>query len=245
MWQPPTVTDLGAALVVLQAARLGMDQLEAKLLGAVQEAGLDWAQIAAVLEPPDAAPAQETVRETAAPGDTPVDQVPPAEGGDAFGSRDAAVGSGSPRAATDPRVPLVFTEAYRHAEPLGAVTSIRQVFDIAGLPPDGPGGAIGDDGGGVRLRRELSPITGCGQMSPVASHQTGGRTSHVSRGRAGGEGRGRAGLCRRVVERDTPRDGRPRPGPVHATGRPGMAADGRPARTASAPALANSTIWTP
>lgn len=39
--EPPTPTDLGAALVVLQAARLDMDRLKADLLAAVHEIGLE------------------------------------------------------------------------------------------------------------------------------------------------------------------------------------------------------------
>ncbi|MFG2085294.1 MULTISPECIES: hypothetical protein [unclassified Spirillospora] len=81
--QPPDPTDLGAALLVLQAARLDMDRLEADLLAAVHEAGLNWAQIAAVLELPDAAAAQERFEKLRPRLDAPVDQVePPKPGAD-------------------------------------------------------------------------------------------------------------------------------------------------------------------
>lgn len=80
--EPPTPTDLGAALVVLQAARLDMDRLEAELLAAVHAAGLDWTQIAAVLDLPDAAAAQERYEKLRPRLDTPVDHVGPPEPGD-------------------------------------------------------------------------------------------------------------------------------------------------------------------
>jgi len=72
---PPDSTDLGAALVVLQAARLDMDRLEVDLLDAVHEAGLEWAQIAAVLELPDAAAAEERYAKLRPRLDAPVDEV--------------------------------------------------------------------------------------------------------------------------------------------------------------------------
>ncbi|TDD33083.1 hypothetical protein E1287_20485 [Actinomadura sp. KC06] len=80
--EPPTATDLGAALVVLQAARLDMDRLEADLLGAVHEVGLDWAQIAAVLDLPDAAAARERFERFRPRLDAPVDEVQPSKPGD-------------------------------------------------------------------------------------------------------------------------------------------------------------------
>ncbi|TDC88177.1 hypothetical protein [Actinomadura sp. 7K507] len=72
---PPGSTDLGAALVVLQAARLDMDRLETELIDAVREAGLDWAAIAAVLELPDAAAAEERHARLRSRLDAPVAQV--------------------------------------------------------------------------------------------------------------------------------------------------------------------------
>lgn len=45
----PEAMEVGAALVVLCAARLTMDQTEARLLNAAQSAGLGWEQIAAIL----------------------------------------------------------------------------------------------------------------------------------------------------------------------------------------------------
>lgn len=86
----PDPTDLGAALVVLQAARLDMDRLEAELIGAVREAGLHWAQIAAVLGLSDAAAAEERYAKMPPRLDAPVDQVEspkPSGAGAAHGQR--------------------------------------------------------------------------------------------------------------------------------------------------------------
>ncbi|CNF13994.1 Uncharacterised protein [Mycobacterium tuberculosis] len=79
--QPPDPTDLGAALLVLQAARLDMDRLEADLLAAVHEAGLNWEQIAAVLELPDAAAARERFEKLRPRLDAPVAPVQPPKPG--------------------------------------------------------------------------------------------------------------------------------------------------------------------
>lgn len=47
---PPPPTDLAAALVVLAAARLDMDQTEARLLNAAHASGMGSEQIAAILD---------------------------------------------------------------------------------------------------------------------------------------------------------------------------------------------------
>ncbi|MFD0851979.1 hypothetical protein ACFQ07_07085, partial [Actinomadura adrarensis] len=47
---PPEPTDVAAALVVLSAIRLNLDQTEARLLDTAQTAGMSVEQIAAVLD---------------------------------------------------------------------------------------------------------------------------------------------------------------------------------------------------
>ena len=54
--------DMGAALVLVQAARLGLDRLEAGLFEAARAIGMSPEAIAAVLELPDAAAAEERQR---------------------------------------------------------------------------------------------------------------------------------------------------------------------------------------
>ncbi|WP_301184330.1 catalase [Nocardiopsis exhalans] len=73
----------------------------------------------------------------------------PAQGGDAFGTRDAKAWNGGADEAVDPRALLMLTEAYRHAKPLGALSTARQVFDTAGIPVDAPGVVVGADAGDV------------------------------------------------------------------------------------------------
>ena len=73
----------------------------------------------------------------------------PAQGKDAFATRDAKAWSGATDTSIDPRALLMITEAYRHAKPLGALTAARQVFDTAGIPADAPGIVIDDDGDAV------------------------------------------------------------------------------------------------
>lgn len=48
--EPPPATDVAAALVTLSAIRLELDQTEARLLTTAQMSGLDFAQIAAILD---------------------------------------------------------------------------------------------------------------------------------------------------------------------------------------------------
>jgi hypothetical protein len=73
---PPEATDLGAALVVLQAARLDVDRLEVELIDAVRGAGLDWTAIAAVLGLADARAAEQRYERLRPRLDAPVDRVP-------------------------------------------------------------------------------------------------------------------------------------------------------------------------
>ena len=54
--------DMGAALVLVQAARLGLDRLEAELFEAARAMGMPPEAIAAVLELPDAAAAEKRQR---------------------------------------------------------------------------------------------------------------------------------------------------------------------------------------
>ena len=54
--------DMGAALVLVQAARLGLDRLEAELFEAARAMGMPLEAIAAVLELPDGAAAEERQR---------------------------------------------------------------------------------------------------------------------------------------------------------------------------------------
>jgi hypothetical protein len=74
---PPEATDLGAALVVLQAARLDVDRLEVQLIDAVRAAGLDWTAIAAVLGLPDARAAEQRYEKLRPRLDAPTDGVQP------------------------------------------------------------------------------------------------------------------------------------------------------------------------
>ena len=67
--------DMGAALVLVQAARLGLDRLEAELFEAARAMSMSPEAIAAVLELPDAATAEKRQRwlegRRALPFDTP------------------------------------------------------------------------------------------------------------------------------------------------------------------------------
>ena len=54
--------DMGAALVLVQAARLGLDRLEAELFEAARAMGMPAEAIAAVLELPDAEAAEKRQR---------------------------------------------------------------------------------------------------------------------------------------------------------------------------------------
>lgn len=76
----PDGMDLGAALVVLRAARLDLDRLEAELIGAVRQIGMDWATIASILELPDARTAERRYEKLRPRLDAPFDQVRPPGG---------------------------------------------------------------------------------------------------------------------------------------------------------------------
>jgi hypothetical protein len=73
---PPDATDLGAALVVLQAARLDADRLEVELIQAVRGAGLDWTAVATVLRLPDADAAERRFERLRPRLDVLTDEVP-------------------------------------------------------------------------------------------------------------------------------------------------------------------------
>ncbi|GAA2587506.1 hypothetical protein GCM10010411_20420 [Actinomadura fulvescens] len=77
--EPEQITsqDLGAALLVLQAARLDLDRLEVELIEAVRDAGLDWAAIAAVLGLPDAGAAEQRYEALRPRTEAPTDHVLP------------------------------------------------------------------------------------------------------------------------------------------------------------------------
>src|ERR1700745_197673 len=64
--------DMGAALVLVQAARLGLDRLEGELFEAAHAMGMSPEAIAAVLELPDAAAAEKRQRWLAQRGRPPV-----------------------------------------------------------------------------------------------------------------------------------------------------------------------------
>ncbi|WP_433333502.1 hypothetical protein [Spirillospora sp. CA-294931] len=66
-----TGPDLAAALVLIQAARLTVDRLEADVMQAAREAGLSWEQVAAVLDLPDSVAAGRRYREMLVRRDQP------------------------------------------------------------------------------------------------------------------------------------------------------------------------------
>ena len=72
---PADTMDLGAALMVMAAARLDLDRLEVELVEAVREAGLEWAAIAAVLGLPNAATAERRYAKLANRREASVDEV--------------------------------------------------------------------------------------------------------------------------------------------------------------------------
>ena len=82
----------------------------------------------------------------------------PDQADDAYANRDAKAWSGGTEASIDPRVLLLLTEAYRHAKPLGSLSSARQAFDVAGIPVDAPGVSVGQDGENVL--REIVDLLG-------------------------------------------------------------------------------------
>ncbi|MFE9776502.1 catalase [Streptomyces sp. NPDC005931] len=77
----------------------------------------------------------------------------PAVGNDAFGARDAkGVPSAAQRPATDPRVTLLLSEAYRHGKAIGAWSGGEAALASAGVPVDAPGVVVADSGAGALER---------------------------------------------------------------------------------------------
>ena len=72
----------------------------------------------------------------------------PGIGRDAYGSRDAKAGAGAtqPDTATDPRILLMVSEAFRHGKAIGGWAGAEAVLEAAGLPRDAPGLVIGSGG---------------------------------------------------------------------------------------------------
>ncbi|MFE2376142.1 catalase [Streptomyces sp. NPDC059398] len=75
----------------------------------------------------------------------------PGTGSDAHGTPDAKAGQGAVQAntATDPRVLLMLTEAFRHGKAIGGWNGAERVLEAAGIPLDAPGLVTGGDGAGT------------------------------------------------------------------------------------------------
>ncbi|NEA49048.1 catalase [Streptomyces sp. SID10815] len=74
----------------------------------------------------------------------------PGIGADAYGARDAKSGLDSvERAAYDPRVALLLSEAFRHGKAIGAWKGAEAALEAAGVPADAPGVIVGDSGTGT------------------------------------------------------------------------------------------------
>lgn len=69
----------------------------------------------------------------------------PAPGDDAYGARDAKAGVGGE--GPDPRVLLLFTEAYRHGKAVGGWNGVPELLEAAGIASDGPGVIVTEDAG--------------------------------------------------------------------------------------------------
>ncbi|RST03705.1 catalase [Streptomyces sp. WAC05950] len=69
----------------------------------------------------------------------------PQAGADAYGARDAKVGTARPPEAADPRVLLLLTEAYRHGKAIGGWNGAGQLLETAGITADDPGIALEGD----------------------------------------------------------------------------------------------------
>ncbi|MFE6778300.1 catalase [Streptomyces sp. NPDC057702] len=82
----------------------------------------------------------------------------PDPGADAYGARDAKAGDGAAHTATDPRVPLLLTEAYRHGKALGGWAGAEAVLTAAGIPTDAPGVVLG--GGGADTLDSVTELLG-------------------------------------------------------------------------------------
>ncbi|MFF8644270.1 catalase [Streptomyces sp. NPDC015345] len=72
----------------------------------------------------------------------------PAPGADAYGARDAKAGepSGPGAAATDPRVVLMVSEAFRHGKAIGGWGGAETALEAAGITDTAPGVALASDG---------------------------------------------------------------------------------------------------
>ncbi|MBV1956900.1 MULTISPECIES: catalase [Streptomyces] len=82
----------------------------------------------------------------------------PARGADALGSRDAKAGDAQSSAATDPRLLLLVSEAYRHGKAIGAWNGGEQVLTAAGCPLTAPGVVTGD--GATQVLDEVTGLLG-------------------------------------------------------------------------------------
>ncbi|ORT57002.1 catalase [Streptomyces sp. CB03238] len=79
----------------------------------------------------------------------------PGHGADAYGARDArAADAEQPTAATDPRVLLMVSEAFRHAKAIGGWAGAESVLEAAGVPAGATGVVTGDSG-----ERVLAQVT--------------------------------------------------------------------------------------
>ncbi|WP_033327354.1 catalase [Streptomyces yerevanensis] len=70
----------------------------------------------------------------------------PGPGSDAYGARDAKAGDAGTEAATDPRVLLMLSEAYRHGKAIGGWAGAETALDAAGVPAGAPGVVTADSG---------------------------------------------------------------------------------------------------
>ncbi|MBT2365634.1 catalase [Streptomyces sp. ISL-10] len=84
----------------------------------------------------------------------------PGPAGDAFGARDAKAGDAVARqnVASDPRVLLMVSEAYRHGKAIGGWAGAGSVLEAAGVPADAPGVVTADSGDGTL--REITRLLG-------------------------------------------------------------------------------------
>ncbi|GAB2963833.1 catalase CatB [Streptomyces pseudoechinosporeus] len=70
----------------------------------------------------------------------------PGPGSDAYGARDAKAGDAGTEAATDPRVLLMLSEAYRHGKAIGGWAGAETALDAAGVPAGAPGVVTANSG---------------------------------------------------------------------------------------------------
>jgi hypothetical protein len=121
--------DMGAALVLVQAARLGLDRLEYELFEGAQAIGMQSEAIAAVLDLADAAAAGKRHRwlrtrralpYTPAEFQSPETLTTPAEAKRAQAGRRSAQASGSPVRAAQAAVPAARHERAEHVNQLAA-----------------------------------------------------------------------------------------------------------------------------